>query len=618
MCGIFAIYDTQTHPSNNQIAAILQSMAHRGPDGQGIYCEGPVGLGHRRLSIIDIDGGAQPIWSEDKQLAIICNGEIYDHRSLRADLQARGHRFKTQSDSEVLLHLFEEQGPAAFGAVNGMFAALIYVKATNQFYIARDRFGQKPLFYSHCGTRFACASGPEQLCALPWVEKSLNYRAINWYLQYLCFPEPHSIYNGIKKVPAGSYAQFNSSDGSYTTHSYFTPTIAPRFNGSLQDASAEAHSLLKKSIQRRLVSDVPVGVFLSGGLDSSLIASIASELHDAPLNTFSIGFKEAAYDERDHAQCVADAIGSRHHFLEVDPSSWENLTAASATFEEPFADSSLLPTLLLSKFAKEQVTVALGGDGADELGGGYYRYQLMRHAARCDLLPQTLRGTACRALKALLPTANHERSQLGRLGRLLDIVAAPKGERYLELISRFKCKERRELYRGVMREAMDDDLLPLGELDMTLDIRHTLMQSDLRSYLNNDILVKVDRASMAHALEVRAPFLDREFSDFMLSLPVSYTAHSTRKRILHHLGKELLPAQIYQRRKMGFGVPLAHWYRDAWFEKSRHLLGDSQLLNELFNGAGITKLLDDHRKGHADNSYQLFALTMLALWAERS
>ncbi len=616
MCGIFASYNNLTPLQKSDVQQILNTMSHRGPNGQGIYIQGATTLAHQRLSIIDIDGGTQPIWNETKDIAIICNGEIYNYKKLQIDLEKRGHKFQSNSDSEVLLHLFEEIGPKAFNQVNGMFSVVIYLKQNNVFYIARDRFGQKPLFYSTKNKQFACASGPAQLIQLNWIDNAINYQAINWYLQYQYLPEPHSIYKDIKKLPAGSYAVF--SDGQLQITNYFTPKLKTTFTGSFKQAVNQTKNLLEISVKRRLVSDVPLGIFLSGGLDSSLIAYMASKLNHKPIDTFSIGFSENKYDERTYAQEVATAIGSRHHFLEVNPNSWDNLIDASKTFEEPFADSSLLPTMLLSKFAKSRVSVALGGDGADELAGGYYRYQVMHYAQICNLLPLKTRLYFANTLKNILPKRKEERTFFGRIQRLLDISATDNKNRYLELISRFKTYQRQKLYKDMMLKHSHNNLKPLTGISKDLPIRQALMQIDLQTYLLNDILVKVDRASMAYGLEVRAPFLDRDLSDFITSLPVHYTASYTRKKVLNAIGKQILPNNITKRPKMGFGVPLARWYRKEWFKPTRTLLNDSNFLNTLFYRKELDNLLNQHKQNITDNSYQLFALSMLALWAQNN
>ncbi len=620
MCGIAGILDPLTAPGLDSLRAMAATMVRRGPDDDGFLVDGPLGLAHRRLSIIDLSGGHQPILNEDESLAVVCNGEIYDFQAIRKGLEAKGHRFRTGSDSELLLHLYEEEGEAFLSRLNGMFAFAIADRKRYALLLGRDRFGKKPLFYACAGERFAFASGPSALRTLPWVDTTLDLEAVHDYLEFQYLPCPASIHRGIRKLPPGSMARWDGT--ALRIDRYWQPSLPGDSAVPFAEAARDLRTCLDAAVRRRLVADVPVGCFLSGGMDSSIIAALAAQAHPQ-VKTFSIGFPEKKYDERAHALRVARHIGSDHHFLEVDPSSFAALADIVDWYEEPFCDASMIPTTLLAAFTRRQVTVALSGDGADELFGGYERYVAMRLLHRLDILPAFLRRPAVAAMLHILPPKTEERTHLGRIRRFLDLLSHQGLERYRHLINRFPEKARRPFYGPALAEVAGrhrslDFLESHGGLrtDLGADAAASLL--DLKTYLPEDILVKVDRASMAHALEVRCPFLDPEVAALAMRLPFSFKQKGfSRKRILAAACADLLPEAIFARRKMGFGVPIARWLRGPWLKPARDVLLSGPLFERgLFHRQGLERLLAEHAAQQADHSYALFAILILALWLE--
>lgn len=638
------------------MGVMAAAMACRGPDDEGFLCSGNVGLAHRRLSIIDLAGGHQPISNEDGSCILVCNGEIYGYATMRRELERGGHSFRSNSDSEVLLHLYEEMGELCLDRLNGMFAFAIADLAKGEFFVARDRFGQKPLFYAEAPGRFAFASGPAALGALPWVDLGLDCTAIHDLLEYQYIPRPRSIYRGVFKLPPGCFLRYRweskgakwvsptgppqsceglSAAGPTRTagatagdtqsqaqvSTYWSPDLLPGFGGTLTDAAREVSELLSRSVSQRLVADVPLGAFLSGGMDSSIICALAQDelIKDGHplLKTFSIGFPVAGYDERAYSEAVARHLGTDHHFMEVNPADFARLSDVVAAFEEPFADASMLPTYLLSRFTREHVTVALSGDGADELFGGYYRYRFMHLCRWLCLAPTALRRAIQAALLALLPAKTEERTFRGRIRRMVELLDIDGLERYLGVISRFPEALRRSLYTEAMLDSTRGYvgagflLENMPEWGMETN---RIMELDCRTYLPEDILVKVDRSSMAHALEVRSPFLDVEVAEFALALPYGFKQRGRRrKRVLAAAFADRLPGDILRRPKMGFGLPVAHWFRNEWRSPASELLL-SGVLDDYFRRDRLEWFIKEHVESKADYSYGLFALTVLALW----
>lgn len=623
MCGIAGIIDPITPPTPDLLEVMAAPLIKRGPDDGGQYLNGELGLAHRRLAVIDVGGGRQPMFNEDKTLVIVFNGEIYDYSGIRAQLIAKGHRFTTSSDTEVLLHLYEEEGEAMLSRLNGMFAFAIFNTRTRDLFLARDRFGKKPLFYAANGSRLAFASGPASLFPLPWVDTTIDRGAIHDYLEYQYIPTPRSICRGIHKLPPGGFAIWKNR--SLRLGSYYSPSVSTRFEGNYQDACGLLLQKLEGAVQRRLVADVPLGMFLSGGMDSSLICAIAQRQLHRPALTFSIGFPEKKFDERSYSQAVAEHLGTQHHFLEVVPYDLEHLKKIAADYEEPFCDSSMLPTSLLSKFTRQHVTVALSGDGADEFFGGYNRYQIVNYCRFLAVCPASFRQAVKDALLKILPPRTEERTFWGRVRRLNEILATDGIEQYLALISRFPATLKARLYGDRMLDCGDlaDSVEALKAIQKTIAnparLVDQIIEIDIKSYLHDDILVKVDRASMAYGLEVRSPYLDVEVAELGMSIPYAWKqAGRTRKKLLRDACGDLLPKEIFGRKKMGFGVPVARWLRNEWKEPVRALLLDGELVRErYFRRDELDKMFQEHCALQADYSYAIFAILILELWMQQ-
>ncbi|MDT8391052.1 MAG: asparagine synthase (glutamine-hydrolyzing) [Lentisphaeria bacterium] len=625
MCGIAGIIDPVTHPTPELLRAMTGTMVRRGPDDQGIVTQGSIGLGHRRLSIIDLTSGHQPMFNEDKSLAIVCNGEIYDFAALRTELENKGHAFTTRSDSEVILHLYEEMGEFCLDRLNGMFAFAIVRFSDSCVFLARDRFGQKPLFFASEGDRFAFASGPAALARLPWVDTSLEPTAIHDFLDYQYIPRPRSVFRGVRKLAPGHWARWTATGEGDTGHldsqPYWSPDLLPGFQGSPPEAAGPITRLLGAAVERRLVADVPLGAFLSGGLDSSVICALASDalrrVGGGPLKTFSIGFPVAKYDERDYAAAVARHLGTDHHFLAVNPADFSALEQVVPAFEEPFGDASMLPTWLLAQFTRQHVTVALSGDGADELFGGYDRYRAIRLCERLRILPRGLRAAIRKAALSVSPAHTEERTALGRFRRFAALLDADGVTRYLTLLSRFPRPLRESLYTDTMRDALvnhEDAGFLAAHFPADGTEVNRIMELDCRTYLPEDILVKVDRATMAHGLEARSPFLDHTVAETALSLPLHFKLRGRMgKHVLREAFRGALPEAIFRRPKMGFGLPLASWLRHEWQQPVKNVLL-SGTLDDYFRRDRLEWLLNQHVAGRADYSYGLFTLTVLGLW----
>lgn len=627
MCGIAGVFDSQKPPDAAVLSKMGASLVKRGPDAEGTLLAGPLGLIHRRLSIIDLSAaGRQPLFNEDRTLAVVANGEIYEYESWRRELEGRGHRFSSHSDSEVLLHAYEEYGPAMVGRLNGMFAFGIANLETGELFVARDRLGQKPLFYAELEGRFAFASGPAALATLDWVDDGLNAAAMLDYLELQYLQAPESVYCGVRKLPPGYALLWDAGGRTGQPRSELTRYWQPRLTAASSLTYPEAVSAVreatKTAVARRLVADVPLGVFLSGGMDSSIVAALAQEWSERPVRTFSIGFPEKKYDERSYAEVVAQHLGTEHHFLEVVPDDFSRLVRIVEDFEEPFADASMLPTWLLSEFTCGEVTVALGGDAADELFGGYYRYAVMHQLRAVDWLPIGVRRGLAAPVLAVLPPRTEERTLVGRVRRLLEVVGYDGFERYLRVISRTPEPLKSTLLGPRLREVAEgaSTLATLERFRRDHQLpADGIMELDLQTYLPGDILVKVDRASMAHALEVRTPFLDPDLVDLALSLPFHFKQKGRRrKRILKDAFGELLPAAIFDRPKMGFGVPVARWLRGSWRQPAADLLLDGKLIGDGWvDPHGLRAAWEAHQRHRADCSYPLFALLVWELWMRR-
>lgn len=627
MCGItgWATLDSHTppfHGAKELLHSMCERMTHRGPDSEGLYLTSGVALGMRRLAIIDLVTGEQPVFNEDQSVAVVLNGEIYNYRELRADLEKRGHSFRSASDTEVLPHLYEEYGDRMIGELNGMFAFALWDSKRRRMLIARDRFGEKPLYWGVFDKTLVFASEPKVLLAHPAVRPALNLQALRQYLSFDYVPAPLSIYEGIGKLPAAH--KLVIEDGRvdvecYWQLNYETRTPVP----SEAEAAARLQELLAESVRLRLVSDVPLGVLLSGGVDSSSIAALAVRASSEPVKTFSISFAEASFDESAYARSVAKFLGTDHHEERLSANLAANLVSEiGAWMDEPFSDPSLVPTYLLSRFTRKHVTVALGGDGGDELFAGYPMYAGHRWADIYQRMPATVRTGVIEPLIRLLPVKTKNLSLDYKALRFVTGAKYDTVARHHIWFGSFTPEEQQQLLTPEALAETDGDIYRQAREMMSECEEHDRLKSmqnlDTRLYLAEDILTKVDRASMAVSLEVRAPFLDRNVAEFAASLPSNYKlrGHKT-KYILKKAVDELLPRFVTRRGKKGFGVPVAEWLKFKLRPLARDLLSPERVRRAgVFNPDFVARLQDEHERGTANHRKLLWTLLMFELWHE--
>jgi asparagine synthase (glutamine-hydrolysing) len=610
MCGIAGIAVAGGEVDRDRLQRMSATLVHRGPDSDGLLVDGPVGLAARRLSIIDLETGDQPISNEDGTVHVVQNGEIYDYRDRRLELERAGHRFATHGDTEVLVHAYEEWGDAFAERLRGMFAVAVWDARRRRLVLARDRFGIKPLYYREVegGLEFA-----SELRALPRGEVDLD--ALEAFLAFNSVPAPLTIFRGVRKLPPGHLLVWDG-DGARLER-FARPGPVPADETRSEDEGLlveELRARLRDSVRAHLVSDVPVGVLLSGGIDSALLAALAAEESSERLRTFSIGFEERSFDELDGARVVAERYETEHRELVLRPNAALLLPALAEAFDEPFADSSALPTYLVSELASREVKVALSGEGGDELFGGYYTYA-------ADLLALRAGGLArlARPFVERLPSSGAKASIDYRAKRFVRAAHLPPLERHhgwkeifppevrAELTGRPNGSDPVELLRARFAETEGAELLA------------RLQDVDLGTYLVDDLLVKTDRASMAHSLEARVPYLDPVVAAFALALPTRLKVRGLRKKVLLRRAAEpLLPRSIVAGRKRGFSIPAAAWLRGDLEPVAREILAADTLRRQgFFRPDVVGRLLDDHVAGREDLSRQLWGLLAFTLWHER-
>ena len=631
MCGIAGIINSPNSRVEELIHNMTDAIRYRGPDDSGYLIDEHVALGHRRLSIIDLKNGHQPMFNADKTIAIVFNGEIYNHNELRSELEHNGCTFKTRCDTEVIIHLYAKYGKACVEKLNGMFAFCIYDLRQGKLLLARDRMGQKPLFYYHKEKELIFCSELRGLKKNPDIPREYNYQSIHDYLSLQYIPSPHTVYQKIFKLPPGNLMEFDITKGTMKVESYWKVDFSPDVKTTkltFSNAKMQLRELLTKSVKRRLMSDVPYGVFLSGGLDSSIITGIMMELCDHPVKAFTIGFNEAKYDERAYAEKVAQHFNIdakyplEYHVKVVNAQDFDIVKKLVRHCGEPYSDASILPTYFLSEFTSKHVSVALSGDGADELFAGYERYLLMRYSKYSDFIPVFLRKVLFGLPANLIPNKG-DRSFVGRLQRTLRSAAAFTDERYINIISRFNEILKSTLYGerfANFKFCPSSDVI--SSIYNNTSAEHEvekIMETDLKTYLPGDILTKVDIASMACSLEVRSPFMDHEVVEFAAALPLKFKQRRvSRKHILKQAFSDMIPSEVQRRSKKGFGVPLHTWFRGPWREQlQEHLLEGKLVKDDFFRKNAMEKLLSDHSAGKNDHSYPLWSLLVLELFLEQ-
>jgi len=635
MCGITGAVWTAPEKAldDDTLERMVHVLRHRGPDAAGIHTSAfhvrpgygimpGVALGHRRLSIIDLATGSQPMSNEDGSVWVVFNGEIYNYRDLRRRLEGTGHRFRTASDTETIVHLYEDEGPELLAHLNGMFALAIWDASRQQLLLARDRLGQKPLVYRLEPGRLLFASELKSLLEVSDVPRRLDPQALDAYLTYQYVPHPRTIFQGIAKLPPGHYGVYR--EGRLEVRPYWQPDFNVEEDLPAAAYSEKLRELMTSAVELRLQSDVPLGAFLSGGVDSTITVGLMRQLSGGPVRTFSIGFPVKEYDETRYARLAAAHCGTEHEEFLVEPDAVEVLPKLVWHYDEPFADSSAIPTWYVSELTRTHVTVALTGDGGDELFAGYPRYRAVRLASLFDRLPALLRRLLAGRYWRHLPASPRYKSIRRRLKRFVAALREPPGRRYLEWIAIFNEAQRADLYDdGFLATLPDVDPLEFlsGARARSLDRDPvtSISLTDLLTYLPCDLMTKVDIASMAHGLECRQPFLDHRVVELAARMPLARKLSRGRgKRILLETFSDLIPRPIRRRSKMGFGVPLDHWFRGPLAEFARKVLLDHSTLNRgLFRPAAVTRLLEEHVGGKSDNSYRLWSLLVLELWQRR-
>jgi asparagine synthase (glutamine-hydrolysing) len=598
------------------------AIRHRGPDDDGFYVNGPVGLGMRRLAIIDLKSGQQPIHNQDRTAWIVFNGEIYNYRELRDKLEKLGHSFYTNSDTEAIVHAYDQFGADCPNHLRGMFAFAIWDERTQELFIARDRVGKKPLLYAQVNGQFIFGSEFSALLQHPGISKEIDFEALNHYLSFMCVPAPLTAYQAIRKLEPGHSLRYRK--GEIKIERYWQPDFSKKLDISEQEAGQRTIEILRDAVKVRLMSEVPLGAFLSGGIDSSAVVALMAEESSTPVKTFSIGFEEQDYSELHHARRVAEHVGADHHEFIVRPDALEVLPILVEHYGEPYADSSAIPTYYVARETRKHVTVALNGDGGDESFAGYERYAAMRLAERYHRIPAVLRESVVRQAIELMPSSETKRSRIRDVKRFVQAASLPKVERYLRWVSVFDGQAKQDLFTENFRRQTRGDsaasmLDPWFARANGSGIVDAALLADIMTYLPNDLLVKVDIATMANSLEARSPFLDHHVIEFAASLPEKYKLRGlTTKYLLKQMLRKLLPAENLDRRKMGFGVPISHWFRGKLQPFLREtLLAEASLKRGLFRPEAVARLVELHTRGERDYSPQLWTLLMLELWFQR-
>ena len=623
MCGIVGIVRSDgVDIDRGLLDQMCEAIRHRGPDDDGFYVNGPVGLGMRRLAIIDLKTGQQPIHNSDRSSWIVFNGEIYNYLELREKLEKLGHTFYTNSDTEAIVHAYDQYGSDCPKHLRGMFAFAIWNEKTQELFLARDRVGKKPLLYAELNGEFIFGSEFSALLTHPKLSREINPEAIHYYLSYMCVPAPLTAYRAIKKLEPGHWLRFRNGD--VKIERYWLPDFSKKTSIDEVEAGERAIEILRDAVRVRLMSEVPLGAFLSGGIDSSAVVALMSQEMSQPVKTFSIGFEEQDFSELQHARRVAEHVGAQHHEFIVRPDAMEVLPTLVEHYGEPYADSSAVPTYYVARETRRHVTVALNGDGGDESFAGYERYAAMRLAEKYHKLPRMLRQGLIEQAVQFLPGTEREKGRPARVKRFMRAASMPKVSRYLQWVSVFNEDAKTALYSDdfdrATRDFRDASILePWFAKANGAGIVDATLLADTMSYLPNDLLVKVDIASMAVSLEARSPFLDHHVIEFAASLPENYKLRGlTTKYLLKKVLKGLLPNENLVRRKMGFGVPVGKWFRTDMQGFLREvLLSDTTTKRGLFKPNAIRHMVEEHTDGRQDFAHQLWSLLMLELWYRR-
>lgn len=626
MCGIcgYVHLDESKRVSADILNAMMETIRSRGPDDAGTFAEGAIALGHRRLSIIDLSTGHQPMASPDGAVVIVYNGEIYNFRELKDVLEKKGHVFRTHSDTEIVIRAYEEYGEGCLDRFNGMFAFALWDGRKKTLFLARDRFGKKPLYYAFFDNQFIFGSELKAVLKHPSARRRIDPASVSKYLAYEYVPSPHTIFRDIHKLPAGS--KLILKDGKVQVSRYWDLRFDRTRPRGLEETKRRLVELLKESVRKRLISDVPLGVFLSGGIDSSSVVAMMAELIDPrSIKTFSVGFREKSFDESSDARLVARHFGTDHHEEILDPATMlEVFPNILDLLDEPFADSSIIPTYLVSRFTRRSVTVALGGDGGDELFLGYPSFLAHRLDNAFSFIPDAVKRVPVEIVTGILPPSHAYMSTHFKAMRFARGLGYPEAVRHQAWIGSFTPAEQEKLFLPGSGVSFDPfavydttagfyaDASGLSPLDRAIYIY-------AKTYLTDDILTKVDRASMANSLEVRAPFLDTEVAEFAASIPPAWKLKGlTTKWILKEAMKSRLPAAILGKKKQGFAVPVAKWLKEDLKDLLMAAFDKKKIDREgIFRYDYITSMLRDYLDGRKDLRKEIWALFMFEMWYDR-
>jgi asparagine synthase (glutamine-hydrolysing) len=622
MCGIAGIVSQSA--DLELIGPMTRALSHRGPDGSGIWSDGLCSLGHRRLAIIDLsEKGKQPLCNETETVWIVFNGEIYNFQELRAQLEHVGHKFSSHTDTEVIVHAYEQWGTECVKRLRGMFAFAIWDRQKRRLFLARDRVGKKPLYYADNGRCFAFASELQGLLQNPEVQREVDLEAVDSYLSWGYVPAPLTGFKNVSKLPPAHFLVLDlGRDGTEArVERYWDLSYSPKITMAESEAGELLREKLTEAVRYRLISDVPLGAFLSGGIDSSIVVGLMAKVSGARIKTFSIGFDDNDYNELGFARAIAERWGTDHTEMIVKPDEMAVLPKLVRHYGEPYADSSAIPTYYVSEITRSGVTVALSGDGGDESFAGYDRYAATRIADRIASLG--FFGSAAAIVARFLPDSIDPKDRVRRAKRFLSVAHEPRPLRYGNWVSYFTDAAKRQLYAPHFAESvapkngshwMEDLWKEVGDLESV----DAAMAVDIKSYLPYDLLAKVDIASMANSLEARCPFLDHVVMEFAAQLPPRFKLHGRQsKYLLKKVFADLLPTENVRRRKMGFGVPIAKWLRTS----SREMLQDTLLSHRsrergYFEPDRVDHLVREHVEERADHSFQLWSLLMLELWQQ--
>ena len=625
MCGICGVVTTTPEHKLSEplLSAMCRVMAHRGPDDEGTYLAdwsgGQVGLGNRRLSIIDIEGGHQPMANEDGSVWVVCNGEIYNFLELRERLLRAGHEFKTRCDTEVIVHLYEDKGIDCLQDLRGMFAFAIWDARKERLFLARDRLGQKPLAYYWDNERLVFGSSIQSILQAPGIPRKVDAEALHDYLTYQYVPHPRTMFRGIKKLPPAHRLVFEK--GRMKVDRYWLPEFDEDPAMTEKQCADRVRGLLEEATKLRLISDVPLGAFLIGGIDSSIVVGLMSRQMKEPVRTFSIGFEERKYNELDYARIASRQFHTEHKEFVVRPKAVEIIPELVRHFDEPFADSSAIPTYYVSRMTREFVTVALTGDAGDECFAGYPRYRAAKIGELADRMPRFVRHFFAWRGWQKVPASVEQKTVRRRAKKLVRAIAQEPAQQYMMWISIFDEASKRFLYTDDFAARVQDRdsfefLRQYYAIAGNTDFLGRTTFVDMMTYLPCDLLAKVDVTSMAHSLEARSPFLDHKLIEFVATIPTRFKLRRlTAKHILKRAFADLLPPPILKRKKMGFGVPIAEWFRGELAPYLREVLLDPTAVDRgYFRRESVQELIDQHTGRRADHGYRLWALLMLELW----